>query len=66
MNPHRLEAQQIGKAVLAALVLGVVVFTGAALPAEYGKDPLGTGKLLGLNGQRHCSQYSTKRPIYPL
>jgi hypothetical protein len=38
--------QATGIAIAVALVL---LFT-AVLPAEYGIDPLGTGKLLGLNG----------------
>ena len=43
------EKRQIIKATLAALIIGVGVFVIAILPAEYGSDPLGTGKLLGLN-----------------
>lgn len=73
MNPPRLEAPQIGKAVLAALVLGAIVFTGAVLPAEYGKDPLGTGKLLGLSslyqpeGHHHHHVHTVESaPTYPI
>jgi hypothetical protein len=36
------------KATLIALVVAVVVLVVAVLPAEYGIDPLGAGRLLGL------------------
>jgi len=36
------------RATLFALILAAVVLVVAVLPAEYGIDPLGTGKLLGL------------------
>ena len=49
INPPRLETKQIIKATLAALILGTLIFVAAVLPAEYGKDPLGTGKFLGLS-----------------
>lgn len=49
IHPPHLEKRQIIKATLAALIIGVGVFVIAILPAEYGSDPLGTGKLLGLN-----------------
>jgi hypothetical protein len=38
------------KATTAALVVAIIVLTTAVLPAEYGIDPLGTGKALGLSG----------------
>ncbi len=37
------------KATLVALVVAAIVLVVAVLPAEYGIDPLGTGKALGLN-----------------
>jgi hypothetical protein len=49
INPPLLETRQIIKATIAALILGVVLFVTAVLPAEYGLDPLGTGKLLGFS-----------------
>lgn len=38
------------KATAFALVVAIIVLTTAVLPAEYGIDPLGTGKALGLSG----------------
>jgi hypothetical protein len=39
---------QIVKATAAAFVIAAVVLVTSVLPAEYGVDPLGTGKALGL------------------
>jgi hypothetical protein len=70
INPPRLETKQIIKATLAALILGTLIFVSAVLPAEYGKDPLGTGKLLGLsslylsNDRRSIAMVET--PTYPI
>jgi len=41
--------KQILKSVSIAFLIGVLVFVTAVLPAEYGKDPLGTGKLFGFS-----------------
>jgi hypothetical protein len=41
-------AATIAKATLAALVVGALVVVTVVLPAEYGLDPLGTGRVLGL------------------
>ncbi|WP_138994298.1 hypothetical protein [Larkinella sp. C7] len=49
VNPPLLESKQIIKATLAALILGGLIFVVAVLPAEYGIDPLGTGKALGFS-----------------
>ncbi len=40
--------KQIAMASGAALLVALVVVFGAVLPAEYGLDPLGTGRALGL------------------
>ncbi|WP_373513738.1 hypothetical protein [Persicitalea sp.] len=48
-NPTLLESPQILKATLVALILGALLFVAAVLPAEYGSDPFGTGKLLGFS-----------------
>jgi hypothetical protein len=40
----------IVKATLIALVVALVLLFAAVLPAEYGIDPLRTGKLLRLTG----------------
>ena len=39
---------RIWRATIAALVIAVIVLVVAVLPAEYGIDPLGTGRALGL------------------
>ncbi|WP_438711523.1 hypothetical protein ACSTS3_02135 [Aquimarina muelleri] len=41
--------KQLVKSICIALVIGAVVLITAVLPAEYGMDPLGTGKLFGFN-----------------
>jgi hypothetical protein len=41
-------SRQIAIASLCALVVATIVLVTAVLPAEFGKDPLGTGKALGL------------------
>jgi len=47
---HRIaEKKEIIKAVLFALVLGIIILVSAVLPAEYGIDPIGTGKLFGFS-----------------
>lgn len=48
-NPQVLNKKQLLKSVLIALVVGGIVLVGAVLPAEYGMDPLGTGKLFGFD-----------------
>lgn len=40
---------KILKAAAAALAIAIAILFTAVLPAEYGIDPLGTGKALGLN-----------------
>src|SRR5580693_4082364 len=42
--------QAIVKATLISLAVALVILFTAVLPAEYGIDPLRTGKLLGLTG----------------
>ena len=39
--------KQLLKSIVIALFIGVLVLLTAVLPAEYGMDPLGTGKLFG-------------------
>ena len=41
-------SRQIAIASFCALVVAAIVLVAAVLPAEFGKDPLGTGKALGL------------------
>lgn len=49
VNPLLLNRKQILTATFVALVLGAFLFVAAVLPAEFGSDPLGTGKLLGFS-----------------
>ncbi len=41
--------KQLAKSVLLALFAGILVFVVAVLPAEFDRDPLGTGKLFGFD-----------------
>jgi len=47
-QPHLSKAQLL-KSLLIASIIGAVVLVTAVLPAEYGIDPLGTGKLFGFS-----------------
>ncbi|MFT5915949.1 MAG: hypothetical protein ACI81T_002452 [Bacteroidia bacterium] len=46
-NKPNLNKGQLLKSLLIAFIIGAVVLVTAVLPAEYGLDPLGTGKLFG-------------------
>jgi len=48
--PETRSTGAILKATAVALLVAVVILFAAVLPAEYGIDPLRTGKLLGLTG----------------
>ena len=41
--------KQLLKSIVIAFLIGGIVFITAVLPAEYGKDPIGTGKLFGFS-----------------
>ncbi|MGY0039367.1 hypothetical protein [Pedobacter sp. NJ-S-72] len=47
MSHQILEKSKIIKAVLIALVIAALLLVTAILPAEYGIDPIGTGKAFG-------------------
>jgi len=49
INHPVLEKRKIIKATIIALILGAVLLVVAVLPAEYGIDPIGAGKLLGFS-----------------
>lgn len=49
MNHIVLEKKKIIKAIALSLVIGAIILVGAVLPAEYGIDPTGAGKLLGFS-----------------
>jgi hypothetical protein len=65
------EKKEIIKAILFAMVLGIVVLVSAVLPAEYGIDPIGTGKMFGFS-KLHISKdsiiatESTTQKTFPL
>lgn len=46
-NQPAIETRKVIKALVFALIMGVVVLVTAVLPAEYGIDPTGSGELLG-------------------
>jgi hypothetical protein len=59
--------KQIIKAVLFALILSILILVSAVLPAEYGIDPIGTGKLFGFS-KLHVSEneVQTTQKSFPL
>lgn len=56
--------KQIAMASLSALAVAAVALVTAVLPAEFGKDPLGTGKALGLLAL-YDADANTARPATP-
>ena len=64
-NISRVEApskSKIALATLAALIIASIVLVVAVLPAEYGLDPLGTGKALGLLALNEASETAVAKP----
>jgi hypothetical protein len=52
MHPEKeyiMTKKQLLKSVFLAIIIGLLVFVVAVLPATYGKDPLGTGELFGFS-----------------
>lgn len=47
-TPPAPSGRSLAKATVVALVVAAIVLVTAVLPAEYGIDPLGTGRILGL------------------
>ena len=58
------DRRSIAKAAAIALVIAAVVLVAVVLPAEYGVDPLGTGRRLGLLDLYNAST-ATAPPILP-
>lgn len=56
MTPQAPSKAAILKATGIALIVALVILFTAVLPAEYGIDPLKTGKLMGLNGLAKASE----------
>lgn len=48
-NQPTLNKKQLIKSVILAFIVGGIVLVTSVLPAEYGIDPLGTGKLFGFD-----------------
>lgn len=48
-NTHT-KNRNLAVAITAAFIVALTLFVTIILPAEFGKDPLGTGRLLGLSG----------------
>lgn len=61
------EKKQIIKAILFALIISTLILVSAVLPAEYGIDPIGTGKLFGFS-KLHFSENEalTTQKSFPL
>jgi hypothetical protein len=59
MTPQAPSKAAILKATGIALIVALVILFTAVLPAEYGVDPLKTGKLLGLTGLAKASDAAT-------
>ena len=55
--------QRLARSVAVALILAAVVLVGAVLPAEYGIDPTGVGKLLGLTTLKQPSRTITVKDV---
>ena len=51
-------------AVAGAFVVAVALLVGAILPAEYGIDPVGTGRLLGLLALGQSQPFATEEGEY--
>ena len=47
-----------------ALIMAAALLFGAILPAEYGIDPLGTGRLLGLLALGQSQPFATEEGEY--
>ncbi|MFV8361017.1 hypothetical protein [Flavobacterium sp. LS1P3] len=68
INHQTVNKKQIIKAVIFALLLSILILVSAVLPAEYGIDPIGTGKLFGfskLHVQKNQEE-TTAQKIFPL
>lgn len=70
VSPPAPSAKALAKATLLALVVAGIVLVTAVLPAEYGIDPLGTGRALGLNNLFSAAAPATIKadpsgPVHP-
>jgi hypothetical protein len=69
----QLNKKQILRATLLSVLIGGIVLISAILPAEYGIDPIGVGKLFGFNklynspdAVQEATPITTVYPVIPL
>jgi hypothetical protein len=63
-NQPNLNKGQLLKSLIIALIIGAIVLLTAVLPAEYGIDPLGTGKLFGFSKLYQGNEQIENNEIY--
>lgn len=59
---HATNSRQLFIATASAVSVAIVLLVTVILPAEYGVDPIGTGRLLGLNALRPDNTSSVEMP----
>jgi hypothetical protein len=62
-EPVAPSARSLAKAVAFAMAGAALLLTAVVLPAEYGLDPLGTGKALGLSALRPSTEPVAPPPV---
>ncbi|MDO9186106.1 MAG: hypothetical protein Q7W13_08850 [Bacteroidia bacterium] len=60
INHPVLETKKIIKAAVVALIIGIVLLLTVVLPAEYGLDPTGAGKVFGFTKLYQPIEYATE------
>jgi hypothetical protein len=63
-NQPNLNKGQLLKSLIIALIIGAIVLLTSVLPAEYGLDPLGTGKLFGFSKLYQGNEKIESNEIY--
>lgn len=63
-NQPNLNKGQLLKSLIIALIIGAIVLLTSVLPAEYGIDPLGTGKLFGFSKLYQGNEQIENNEIY--
>jgi hypothetical protein len=63
-NQPNLNKGQLLKSLIIALIIGAIVLLTAVLPAEYGIDPVGTGKLFGFSKLYQGNEQIENNEIY--
>ncbi|BFM09781.1 hypothetical protein [Halioxenophilus aromaticivorans] len=62
MAEHQVPSKTLWQATAAALLVGLVVLVTLVWPAEYGLDPTGAGKALGLTALAPASSTANAQP----